>query len=275
MATHRRIDADDPMGFSGRVVVVTGGARGIGRGITEAFLAAGADVTVCGRTEMAVGSLPSGQDAAGTVRRAEFVVADLRDPDQATSLVRAAVERFGRLDVLVNNAGGSPNAEAATASPRFSASIVNLNLLAPLYCAQAANAVMQMQEDGGSIVNIASVSGLRPSPGTAAYGAAKAGLLSLTQSLAVEWAPKVRVNALSAGLVATEAADAHYGGVEGMAAVAATVPLGRFGTPKDMAGICLFLASPLAAYVSGANLVAHGGGERPAFLSAVEAVTRA
>jgi NAD(P)-dependent dehydrogenase (short-subunit alcohol dehydrogenase family) len=275
VATHRRIDADDPMGFSGRVVVVTGGARGIGRGITEAFLAAGADVTVCGRTEMAVGSLPSGQDAAGTVRRAEFVVADLRDPDQATSLVRAAVERFGRLDVLVNNAGGSPNAEAATASPRFSASIVNLNLLAPLYCAQAANAVMQMQEDGGSIVNIASVSGLRPSPGTAAYGAAKAGLLSLTQSLAVEWAPKVRVNALSAGLVATEAADAHYGGVEGMAAVAATVPLGRFGTPKDMAGICLFLASPLAAYVSGANLVAHGGGERPAFLSAVEAVTRA
>jgi NAD(P)-dependent dehydrogenase (short-subunit alcohol dehydrogenase family) len=275
VATHRRIDADDPMGFSGRVVVVTGGARGIGRGITEAFLAAGADVTVCGRTEMAVGSLPSGQDAAGTVRRAEFVVADLRDPDQATSLVRAAVERFGRLDVLVNNAGGSPNAEAATASPRFSASIVNLNLLAPLYCAQAANAVMQMQEDGGSIVNIASVSGLRPSPGTAAYGAAKAGLLSLTQSLAVEWAPKVRVNALSAGLVATEAADAHYGGVEGMAAVAATVPLGRFGTPKDMAGICLFLASPLADYVSGANLVAHGGGERPAFLSAVEAVTRA
>jgi NAD(P)-dependent dehydrogenase (short-subunit alcohol dehydrogenase family) len=275
VATHRRIDANDPMGFSGRVVVVTGGARGIGRGITEAFLAAGADVTVCGRTEMAVGSLPSGQDAAGTVRRAEFVVADLRDPDQATSLVRAAVERFGRLDVLVNNAGGSPNAEAATASPRFSASIVNLNLLAPLYCAQAANAVMQMQEDGGSIVNIASVSGLRPSPGTAAYGAAKAGLLSLTQSLAVEWAPKVRVNALSAGLVATEAADAHYGGVEGMAAVAATVPLGRFGTPKDMAGICLFLASPLADYVSGANLVAHGGGERPAFLSAVEAVTRA
>ena len=274
MATHRRIDADDPLGFRGRVVIVTGGGRGIGRGITEGFLTAGADVMVCGRNELADGSLPEALDAAGTVRRAAFVAADLRDPDQAESLVRATVERFGRLDVLVNNAGGSPGADAATASPRFSASIVNLNLLAPLYCAQAANAVMQAQEDGGSIVNIASVSGLRPSPGTAAYGAAKAGLLNLTQSLAVEWAPKVRVNALSAGLVATEAADDHYGGAEGMAAVAATVPLGRFGTPHDMAGICLFLASPLAAYVSGANLVAHGGGERPAFLSAVEAATR-
>ena len=145
-----------------------------------------------------------------------------------------------------------------------------LNLLAPLYCAQAANAVMQGQDDGGSIVNIASVSGIRPSPGTAAYGAAKAGLINLTQSLAIEWAPKVRVNCLSAGMVATEAADDHYGGPAGMAEVAATVPLGRFGTPADVAGLCLFLASPLAGYVTGANLVAHGGGERPAFLAAVE-----
>ena len=118
---------------------------------------------------------------------------------------------------------------------------------------------MQGQAEGGSIVNISSVSGVRPSPGTAAYGAAKAGLINLTQTLAVEWAPKVRVNALSAGMVATEAADEYYGGAAGMARVAATIPLGRFGTPEDMAGICLFLASPLAAYVTGANLVAHGG----------------
>ncbi len=156
------------------------------------------------------------------------------------------------------------------ASARFSASIVTLNLLAPLYCAQAANSAMQEQEDGGSIVNIASVSGIRPSPGTAAYGAAKAGLINLTQSLAIEWAPRVRVNTLSAGLVATDGAEDHYGGPEGMARVAATVPLGRFGTPQDVAGLCLFLASPLAAYVSGANLVAHGGGEWPAFLAAAD-----
>jgi NAD(P)-dependent dehydrogenase (short-subunit alcohol dehydrogenase family) len=258
----------DALDFTGRVVIVTGGARGIGRGITEGFLTAGAEVVVCGRTHVDEDELPSGVAGDGVSRRAHFVSADVRDADQAAAMVAAAVERHGRLDVLVNNAGGSPSADAASASPRFTTSIVQLNLLAPLHCAQAANAVMQAQEDGGSIVNITSVSGIRPSPGSAAYGAAKAGLINLTQTLAVEWAPKVRVNALSAGLVATEAADEYYGGAAGMAAVAATVPLGRFGTPEDMAGICLFLASPLAAYVSGANLVAHGGGERPAFLAA-------
>jgi NAD(P)-dependent dehydrogenase (short-subunit alcohol dehydrogenase family) len=266
-------DRIDPLDFGGRAVIVTGGTRGIGRGITEGFLAAGADVVVCGRSLVADAELPVGTDRAGVRRRAHFVAADLRDADQAASVVAATVDRLGRLDVLINNAGGSPNADAATASPRFSASIVQLNLLAPLYCAQAANAVMQQQTEGGSIVNIASVSGLRPSPGTAAYGAAKAGLINLTQSLAVEWAPKVRVNSLSAGLVATDAADAHYGGPAGMAEVASTVPLGRFGTPADMTGICLFLSSSLAAYVTGANLVAHGGGERPAFLAAAERAT--
>ena len=131
--------------------------------------------------------------------------------------------------------------------------------------AQAANRIMQDQPTGGSIVNIASVSGLRPSPGTAAYGAAKAGLISLTQSLAVEWAPAVRVNAVSAGLILTEQADLHYGDADSIARVAATVPLGRLGEPTDVAAACVFLASPEASYVSGANLVLHGGGESPAF----------
>jgi NAD(P)-dependent dehydrogenase (short-subunit alcohol dehydrogenase family) len=268
VAARGSTDRVDPLDFTGRTVLVTGGTKGIGRGIAERFLAAGADVVVCGRTPVVDDDLPVGVDGSGVGRRAVFVPADLRDADQAASVVAAAADRFGRLDVLVNNAGGSPSAAAATASPRFSASVVQLNLLAPLYCAQAANSVMQGQEEGGSIVNITSVSGLRPSPGSAAYGAAKAGLVSLTASLAVEWAPKVRVNALSAGLVATESADDYYGGAAGKARVAATVPLGRFGTPSDVAGICLFLASPLAAYVTGANLVAHGGGEWPAFLSA-------
>jgi NAD(P)-dependent dehydrogenase (short-subunit alcohol dehydrogenase family) len=261
--------ASGVLDFTGRAAVVTGGSRGIGRAIAEAFLAAGADVVVCGRNEPVAEDLPSAVDAGGATRRAEFVTADVRRPDQASTVMTAANDRFGRLDILVNNAGGSPEVPAAEASPRFLESIVALNLLAPLYCAQAANAIMQEQPGEGSIVNIGSVSGIRPSPGTAAYGAAKAGLVNLTQSLAIEWAPKVRINCLTAGMVATEAAEDHYGGPAGMAEVAATVPLGRFGTPGDVAGLCLFLASPLAAYVTGANLVAHGGGERPAFLAAV------
>ena len=108
-----------------------------------------------------------------------------------------------------------------------------------------------------------SVSGLRPSPGASVYGAAKAGLINLTQTLAMEWAPTVRVNCVSAGLLDTGAGDDFYGGPGGMDKVAATVPLGRMGTPDDVAQACLFLASPAAGFVSGANLVLDGGGEVP------------
>jgi NAD(P)-dependent dehydrogenase (short-subunit alcohol dehydrogenase family) len=121
---------------------------------------------------------------------------------------------------------------------------------------------------GGVIVNVSSVSALRPSPGTAAYGAAKAGLLSLTQSLGVEWAPRVRVVAVTVGMVHTEQSHLHYGDEAGVAAVGATVPLGRLAEPEDVGDACLFLASPLARYVSGASLLLHGGGEKPAFLGA-------
>jgi len=250
-----------PLDMSGKVVIVTGGCRGIGRAIATRFLEAGAQVVICCRNQP--DELPEAGD-----REAVFVAADVREPEQVDAVVNAAVERFGRLDVLVNNAGGSPPAEAATASPRFSAAIINLNLIAPLQMAQRANSVMQGQEEGGVILNIGSVSGLRPSPGTAAYGAAKAGLVNLTQTLAVEWAPKVRVNCVTAGVVRTEQAHLHYGDEAAIAAVDATVPLGRMGEPADVADACLFLASPLARWVSGSNLVVHGGGERPAFLDA-------
>src|SRR5205807_6895044 len=123
--------------------------------------------------------------------------------------------------------------------------------------------------EGGVIVNIGSVSALRPSPGTAAYSAAKAGLINLTQTLAVEWGPKVRVNCVSAGMIRTELSHLHYGDEASMARIGAGIPLGRMGEPSDVADVCLFLASPLARYVSGENVVVHGGGERPAFLDAV------
>jgi NAD(P)-dependent dehydrogenase (short-subunit alcohol dehydrogenase family) len=250
--------------YAGRAVVITGGTRGIGAGIARAFLAAGADVLVCGRS-------PAGEPPAAAGRSAVFTRADVRDPAQAQRLISEAAERFGRLDVVVNNAGGGPPVAAATASPRLHARIIELNLTGPLHVAQSANAVMQEQDGGGSIVMIGSVSGVRPSPGAAAYAAAKAGLHHLAATLAVEWAPKVRVNTVVAGPVAAGAgAAAHYGDDSAQAAIGLTIPMGRMATPGDVAGACLFLASPLAGYVSGAALLVHGGGEMPAYLAATE-----
>lgn len=260
------MSAMNGLDYSGRVVLVTGGTKGIGRTIVERFLGWGAEVMTCGRSEPE--SLPRSGD-----RTAEFVAADVRDPDQAAAVVDATVERFGSIDTVINNAGGSPPADAATASARFSESIVRLNMLAPLHIAQRANHHMQSAPDDGRqrvIVNISSVSAVRPSPGTAAYGAAKAGLLSLTQTLAVEWAPKVRVVAIVAGMIHTEQADLFYGDAASIARVEQTVPAGRLGTPDDLAEACRWLASPLASYVSGSAIWLHGGGERPAFLGAVE-----
>lgn len=249
--------------LTGRVVLVTGGVRGVGLGITRAFLDAAAVVVTCSR------SLPEGPlESAG--RTAEHVTADVRDPESVLDLVEGIVTRHGRLDVLVNNAGGAPYAQAADASPRFHAKVVDLNLLSPLLVSQAANAVMQRQEEGGAIVMVSSISATRPSPGTAAYGAAKAGVDSLVKSLAVEWAPKVRLNAIDVGLVRTEQTDLHYGGEAGVAAIEATIPLGRLARPEEIGQVAVFLASSLASYVSGSTIAAHGGGEPPPFLAAAE-----
>lgn len=249
--------------YSGKVVLVTGGTKGIGAGIAQDFLAAKARVIVCGRTPPE--QLPSVGEA-----RAAFIPCDVRDLDSLAALFDTVARDYGRLDVLINNAGGSPAAEAATASPRFHEGIIRLNLIAPLNVAQHANRLMQAQAEGGCIVFIGSISALRASPGTAAYGAAKAGVLALVQSLAVEWAPKVRVVAVSPGLVLTEQAHLHYGSDAGIAAVAAGIPAGRMAVAHDIGNACLFIASPLAGYASGCNLLLHGGGERPAFLGAAQ-----
>ena len=252
--------------FDDKVALVTGGSRGIGRAIAGAFLASGAKVWACGRRPP---SAPiAGPDADGPA--AQFMAADVRDPEQVQRLLDALLDQEGRLDVLINNAGGSPAADAATVSPRFTEAIVRLNLLAPLLMSQKAHPALKRSK--GCIINIASVSGTRPSPGTVAYGAAKAGLLSATASLAQEWAPDIRVNAIVAGLVYTgaEAAKLHYGGERGVAAIEAKLPARRMAAPEDIANACLYLASEAATHISGCSLPVHGGGEPPSFLSLVE-----
>lgn len=250
------MDISNAVNFTGKSVVITGGTKGIGFTVAEAFLHAGADVVVCGRGEPE--SLPCANG-----RHAAFLPADVREPASAVGLIDGVVERFGRLDVLVNNAGGSPSADAATVSPRFVDKVVALNLLAPFYVAQAANHTMQSQEGGGSVINIGSVSAHDPQPGTAAYSAAKAGLLTLTRALALEWAPRVRVNHITTGLIRTESAASVYG-ADGGAAVAGVLPMGRMAVPEDVARTCLYLACDLASYVNGADVAVHGGGEFPA-----------
>ncbi|WP_283205521.1 SDR family oxidoreductase [Gordonia sp. ALPHA2A] len=208
---------------------------------------------------------------ADDLRDLDFVSCDVRDADAVVAMMDDIIGRAGRIDGVVNNAGGSPFALAADASARFASKIVDLNLLAPLAVARAANAVMQTQSDGGAIVNISSVSGHRPSPGTSAYGAAKAGLDNLMSSLAVEWAPRVRVNSVVAGPVVTEQSHLHYGDDAGVAAVGETIPMGRMATPADVGNAVAFLLSPLAGYITGSTLTVHGGGEKPAFLDAATA----
>jgi NAD(P)-dependent dehydrogenase (short-subunit alcohol dehydrogenase family) len=247
--------------LSGSVTVVTGGTRGVGAGITRALLEAGAQVVTCARR-----APDKPVEAAG--RTARFLPVDVREPEAIGGFFERVRSDYGRLDTLVNNAGGTPFRMLDEGRAEHHSRVLELNLLAPLTASLAAYQVMRRQSGGGSIVMVGSVSGTRPSPGTAAYGAAKAGLENLARSMAVEWAPLVRVNTLVLGMVRTELSHLHYGDEEGIAAVGRTVPLGRLADPADVGDACVFLASDRAAYISGAALHVHGGGERPAFLDA-------
>jgi NAD(P)-dependent dehydrogenase (short-subunit alcohol dehydrogenase family) len=206
----------------------------------------------------------------GGGKRADFIACDVRDAQAVTALYAQIAARYGRLDVLVNNAGGGPPGDLASAPARLIERIIQLNLIAPLLCSQGANALMQAQAEGGCIINIGSVAGERPARARWRT-AAKAGLLHATQWLAMEWRPKVRENKIITGFVATENAIEHYGGEEGLKRISAMFPLKRLAEPSDVAAACLYLASPLAAYVSGALLAVHGGGEWPLFLHLAKA----
>jgi len=256
------VDPATALDFSGQTVLVTGGTRGLGRVICRTFLDAGAEVVTCARNAPAEPVVSS--DGS---RSATFVAADVRDADQVEAVVTAAIDQTGRLDVLINNAGGAPPADTSTASTGFHEKVIALNLTAALTFSRAAHGAMA--DSGGVILNISSVSGTRTNPGGAAYGAAKAGLANLGRTLAHEWGPAIRVVTVTVGMIVTDEAAAFYGDGGRRESIGGLLAAGRMGEPEDVADMCLVLASPLARWVTGTEVEVHGGDERPGYLDAI------
>ncbi|MFC9929071.1 SDR family oxidoreductase [Streptomyces sp. NPDC127190] len=239
--------------LSGKVALITGASRGIGYGIAEALVARGDRVCITGRTE---DSLKEAVDRLGA-DRVIAVVGKAHDPDHQTEAVERTMEAFGRLDFLVNNAGTNPVfGPLADLDLNVARKVFDTNVISALGFAQKAWHAWQ-KENGGAIVNIASVAGLAPSPFIGAYGVSKAAMINLTQQLAHEFAPKVRVNAIAPAVVKTKFAQALWENREDEAAAA--YPLGRLGLPSDIGGAAAFLTSGQSDWITGQTLVLDGG----------------
>jgi NAD(P)-dependent dehydrogenase (short-subunit alcohol dehydrogenase family) len=238
--------------LDGRCALVTGASRGIGRAIAAAYAAAGAQVMLSSRKADALAEAAASMD--GTV---DTFVANAGEPDQAAACIQATVERFGGLDILVNNAATNPylGRSIDIDLSRYDKTM-QVNLRGSLVWTQAAWRAT-MQDRGGAVINVASVGGLRGEAGIGIYNVSKSALIHLTKTLAAELAPGVRVNALAPGLVKTDFARALWEPAEDLAA--AQVPLQRLGEPEDIANAALYLASDLASWVTGHTLVVDGG----------------
>src|SRR4051794_17338366 len=241
--------------FGGRVAIVTGASRGIGLGIARRIVAEGGRVTITARgteaLELAVKELGGPDVALGVPGKAD-------DAEHRARAVEATVERFGGLDVLVNNTGINPVAGPVTSIDTGAIlKIFGVNVAAAIAWVDASRRAGLGEQPGAAVVNVASVAGVRPSPPIGIYGASKAALIHATAELAVELAPRIRVNAVAPAVVKTKFATLLYEGRE--AEVAAGYPLGRLGVPEDVASVVAFLASDDASWMTGQTLVVDGG----------------
>jgi NAD(P)-dependent dehydrogenase (short-subunit alcohol dehydrogenase family) len=245
----------DQFSVDGRNVIVTGGSQGIGRGIAERLAADGANVAICSRSQERVDPVAEGiREDGGTALAVEC---NVRERDAVEAFVDATVEEFGGVDLLVNNAGGEFVADFEDISENGWKAIVDLNLHGTFHCTQAAGAYMR-EGDGGSVVNVSSVNGQHPAPGETHYGASKAAIISLTKSLAVEWAGDgVRVNCVAPGLIQTPGVVETLGIDEDDVPAREQVDR-RIGHAEDIADVVQFLASDAAAFVTGETVTAQG-----------------
>ncbi|MGW0613851.1 SDR family oxidoreductase [Streptomyces sp. NPDC002788] len=239
--------------LSGKAALVTGASRGIGYGVAEALVARGDRVCITGRNEDA---LKEAVEQLGS-DRVIYVAGKAHDEAHQAVAVERTMEAFGRLDFLVNNAGTNPVfGPIADLDLNVARKVFETNVVSALGFAQKTWHAWQ-KDNGGAIVNIASVAGLSPSPFIGAYGVSKAAMINLTVQLAHEFAPKVRVNAIAPAVVKTKFAQALYEGRE--AEAAAAYPLGRLGVPSDIGGAAAFLTSEQSDWVTGQTLVVDGG----------------
>lgn len=246
--------------LEGKVALVTGASRGIGAAIARAYAAAGASVLLTSRRQEALDDVAAGiVDEIGADRSGDVAAfaAHAGNPSQIAACVAATVERWGRVDILVNNAATNPYMGPAIDIdlPRFDKTW-EVNYRGPVVWVQEAWQAW-MRDNGGIVVNMASTGGLTVAPGIGHYDVTKAALIHLTKTLAHELAPSVRVNAIAPGLVKTDFARALWEPHE--AAAAARVPLRRLGEPSDIADAALFLASDLSSWITGHTLVVDGG----------------
>jgi len=244
-----------------KVAIVTGSGRGIGKGIALGLAQAGADVVTCARTVEEIEATAAEIKAVG--RKALAVPTDVRMSDQVDNLMQKAVAEFGRIDILVSNAGGLFTVPLLEMSEGAWDAIIRENLKSVFLCGKAAGKVM-VEQKKGVIINIASMAGREASPLTANYGASKAGIINLTMTMAVEWAPySIRVNAIAPGPIWTPGAPRLWPTPEAKAETEAQILRGRFGTPEDIAMAVVFLASDAADWITGICFEVNGGEKLP------------